>query len=253
MNSPLSYMLPTKPKDSNLTVTDQNADAHSTDATTQKNENWTLKEKLVYGFLTAVGVGGTIWIGKKVIRNLQSNKEENKSFEEGSSATVAKQIKMAFENDGWPGTNTEALRGYIIAIPSKEEWDKVLTSYHKLYGNNLLKDMSDELQTTEYNEMLQIVGAKPLKKGQAPSPLQYSAWAKRLKAAFDKVYGFLPGTDSASVTITLKEIPTQSAFVRTGVAYKKLYGTNLMDDLKSEGEFGQSTEWLKIIVQKKKN
>ncbi len=220
-------------------------------------ETWTVKERIVYSLLGLVGVGGTIWLGKKIILNARSNKEENKSFEDGSSATTAKQIKMAFENDGWWGTNTGALREALVSVQSQEEWSKVIKSYEKLYSTptvkaNLLKDMSDELQSTEYNEMLQIINAKPKKKGQAPAMNQYRAWAKRLKAAFDKEYGFLPGSDSAAITATLNEIPTQAAFIQTGVEYKRQFGTNVMDDLKSESEFGQYDEWMGIIFQKRK-
>jgi len=160
---------------------------------------------------------------------------------------------MAFDNDGWWGTNTDALREALISVPSQEEWDKIIKSYQKQYNSNLIRDMADELQSTEYNEMMQIINAKPVKKGQAPPVTQYKAWAKRLKAAFDKEYGFLPGTDSVAVKVTLDEIPTQAAFVKVGVEYKTLYGTNLFDDLKSEGEFGQYDEWLQIIVKKRKS
>jgi len=222
-------------------------------ATTLKDESWTLKEKIVYGLLAAVGVGGSIWIGRKLILNAVSNKEELKSFEDGTPATIAKQIKMAFENDGWWGTNTEALRAALIAVPSQEEWGKVVKSYKKQYNANLIHDLSDELQSTELNEMMQIINSKPLKKGQAVQANVFRAWAKRLKAAFDKSYSFLPGTDSQAVTVTLNEIPSQAAFVKVGVEYKTLFGTNILDDLKGEAEFGQYNEWLQIIVKKRKN
>lgn len=222
-------------------------------ATMLKDEHWTLKEKIVYGVLAALGVGGTIWVGRKIILNTISSKEELKSFDEGTPATTAKQIKMAFDNDGWWGTDTDKLREALISVPSQEEWEKIIKSYQKQYDANLIRDMADELQSTEYNEMMQIINAKPMKKGQAPPATQFKAWAKRLKAAFDKEYGFLPGTDSVAVKVTLNEIPTQAAFIKVGVEYKVMYGTNLMDDLKSEGEFGQYDEWLQIIVKKQKS
>jgi hypothetical protein len=224
-------------------------------ATTTQNipqESWTLKEKIIYSLLGLVGVGGTVWLGRKIILNARSNKEQNQSFEDGSSATIAKQIKMAFENDGWWGTDTNALRQALVSVQSQEDWDKVVKSYQKLYNNNLFKDLSDELQSTEYNEMLQIINSKPKKRGQAPAGNQYRAWAKRLKAAFDKEYGFLPGTDDAAITTTFNEIPTQAAFIQTAVEYKKLYGTNMLEDLKAESEFGQYDEWMAIIVKKRK-
>lgn len=220
--------------------------------TQQDKETWTLKEKILFSLLGVVVVGGTIYIGRKIILNKIANKEENKSFEDGTSATSAKQIKMAFENDGWPGTDTEALRDTLREIPSKEEFAKIVKSYQKLYNGNLIKDMSDELQTTEYNEMLQILAAKPEKKGQAPSPVAYTAWAKRMKAAFDKEYGFFGGTDAEAIIAVFNEIPTQTAFVKVALEYKRLYGTNMLEDMKSESEFGQYDEWMKIITAKRK-
>lgn len=220
--------------------------------TQHDKETWTLKEKILFSLLGVVVVGGTIYIGRKIILDKIANKEENKSFEDGTSATSAKQIKMAFENDGWPGTDTESLRSTLREIPSKEEFAKVVKSYQKLYNGNLIKDMSDELQSTEYNEMLQILAAKPDKKGQAPSPVAYTAWAKRMKAAFDKEYGFFGGTDAEAIIAVFNEIPTQTAFVKVAVEYKRLYGTNMLEDMKSESEFGQYDDWMKIITAKRK-
>lgn len=227
-------------------------------STTIAGDNWTLKEKLAIGIAALALAGGLGWVIDKVILRKISNNEELKTFSEGTPATIAKKIKMAFENDGWWGTDQEALRAALISVPSQEDWSKVLKSYEKLYSlpgkpASLLRDMSDELQTSEYTEMMQIITTKPLKPGGAvPYLSQYRAWAKRLKAAFDKTYGFLPGTDSQAVTTTLTEIPTQQALINTGIEYKKMFGTNLMNDLKGEGEFGQYEEWVKIIASKKK-
>jgi hypothetical protein len=251
----LNDITPYQTKRSPVTNAQQLVPVESYAATTKQSakETWTIKERIVYGLLGLVGVGGTVWLGRKIILNARANKEQNNSFEDGSWATIAKQIKMAFDNDGWWGTNTEALREALISVQSQEDWNKIIRSYQKLYNTNLLKDMSDELQSTEYNEMLQIINAKPKKRGQAPTANQYRAWAKRLKAAFDKEYGFLPGTDDAAIKATFHEIPTQAAFVKVGVEYKRQFGNNLLDDLKAESEFGQYDEWMLIIVQKRKS
>ena len=219
--------------------------------TQEQQQGWTLKEKLIYSLVGIVVVGGTIYLGKKFIEGYIADKEENKTFEDGSAATIAKQIKMAFENDGWPGTDTIALRNSLREIPSKEEFDKIIKSYDKLYSSNLLKDLSSELQTTEYNEMLQIINGKPLKKGLPPPPAAYDAWAKRFKSAFEKGYGPFGGTDGDAIVAILSEIPTHAAFIKVGVSYAKLYGgKNLLTEMKAEGEFGQYDEWMKILVRK---
>lgn len=225
---------------------------YSNASTTSNNEKWTVKEKVVYGLLTALGIGGTIWLGTKLIKKTIANKEENKSFEDGAPATIAKQIKMAFENDGWWGTNIILLRESLVSVASQDDWNKIVKSYSKLYNSNLMKDMSDELQSTEYNEMLQIINAKPKKKGQAPQINIYQAWAKRLKSAFDKEYGFFGGTDAEAIVAVLNEIPTQKDFIKTGVEYNKLYQQNLIEHLKSESEFGQYNDWMLIITKKHK-
>jgi hypothetical protein len=264
LSRPLKYVADSKePSQVPVPLFPENSTAPKSQPTTvateqlPTKEELTVKEKLVYGCIALLGIGGSAWFITHLVRKKIANAEEKKSFEEGTSATTAKKIKMAFENDGWWGTNTKALREELIAVPSKEEWDKVKKSYEKLYstpGNiaNLITDLSDELQSTEYNEMLQIIGNKPERAGQTTGNM-YRAWAKRFKAAFDKSYGFLPGTDSEAVSVTLREIPTQQALVNTGIEYKKLYSTNLMKDLEAEGEFGQWEEWKRIIAQKKKN
>jgi hypothetical protein len=183
-----------------------------------------------------------------------ANKEEKQSFEDGTPATYAKQIKMAFDNDGWWGTDTAKLRTTLREIPSKQVWLKTQESYKKLFNSNLITDMTSELQSTEYDEMMQIIGEKPDKTGGKviSTSVEYVGWAKRLKAAFDKSYGFLPGTDVEALVAVLNEIPTQKAFIMTGIAYQKLYNTNVMTDMQSESEFGQYSDWMKIILSKPK-
>ncbi|MES2565487.1 MAG: hypothetical protein V4565_01395 [Bacteroidota bacterium] len=218
------------------------------------NNDLTLKEKLLYSFIGIGIVGGGVFFGRKLVLKGVANREEKKSFEDGTPATLAKQIKMAFENDGWWGTDTEKLRSTLREIPSKQVFLQVQESYKKLYNSNMITDMSDELQTTEYNEMLQIIGQKPDKTGsKPPSPtLSYEGWAKRLKAAFDKSYGFLPGTDEEAIKAVFSEIPTQKAFIMTGIVYNKLYGANMMTDLKGELEMWEYNDYMKIILSKPK-
>lgn len=218
------------------------------------NNDLTLKEKILYSLIGLGIVGGGVFFGRKLVLKSVANREEKKSFEDGTPATYAKQIKMAFENDGWWGTDTEKLRSTLREIPSKQVFAKVQESYKKLYNSNLITDMSDELQTTEYNEMLQIIGQKPDKTGGKPQIAGYSyvGWAKRLKAAFDKSYGFLPGTDEDAIKAVFNELPTQKAFIATGVAYKKLYGSDLTSDLKGELEMWEINDYMKIILSKPK-
>jgi hypothetical protein len=152
-----------------------------------------LKEKILLGIGSLIALTGTVLIGRKIVLNHIANKEENLTLDEGSTATYAKQIKMSFENDGWPGTNTAELRRIMMEIPSKKDTTKVAGSYKRLYHRNMYADMQSELQSTEYNEMLSIMAEKPTKAGRRGKSInlskKYDEWAKRLKAAFDKTYG----------------------------------------------------------------
>lgn len=216
------------------------------------NEGMSLKTKIGLSLLSAAGLGGLIWWGNRFIKNKVEDKAHSKSFEDGTPETIAKQLKMSFENDGYWGTDITRLRKVLSEIDSKQQLDKVFKAYKKEYHRNLYEDLSDELQTSEYNEMLQIIAAKPLKVGQAPSSNQYVAWAKRLKAAFDKTYAFIQGTDEPAIRAVFNEIPTQTDFIKVGAAYMKEYGENLITALKGELEFYEYPEYMKIITSKRK-
>ncbi len=217
-----------------------------------EKDEMSLKEKVIYSLLAAVGLTGLVVLGRKLIIKKVESKAHEKSFEDGTPQTIAKQIKMTFDNDGYWGTDVKALRKVLSDIKSKAQLKKVFEAYTKEYHSNMYKDMSEELETSEYNEMLQIIAAKPDKEGQAPTTNQYTAWAKRLKAAFDKTYGFIPGTDETAIKVVFNEIPTQTAFINVGKAYQKEYGENLITALQSELEVWEYGDYMKIITTKPK-
>ncbi len=223
-----------------------------------EQEDFTAKEKIQYGLLSIVVLGGSFFVGRKLIRSAKSTSEEKKTYEEGSAATYAKQIKMAFDNDMWFGwgTDEEALRKAIRKISSKDEFRKVINSYQSLYARSMMKDMQEELTSTEYNEMLAIIAGKPGKyKEGSPQPLsnvQILSWAKRLKAAFDISYGPFPGTDEDAIKAVFTEIPSQVVFSAVGKAYNTEYNRNLIKDLKSELEFWEYDPMMQIMNAKPK-
>ncbi len=226
---------------------------------TNNNDEFTLKETVTYSLLGVVVLGGSFFIGRSLVRKARSNNEERKTYEEGNEATYAKQLKMAFDNDMWFGwgTDEEAIRKTLRAMPSKEVFKKVISSYQKLYARSLMKDMQDELTSTEYNEMLAILAAKPDRGNKlvepVPSPIQYLSWAKRLRAAFKITYGPFPGTDEDAIKAVFMEIPTQAAFQQVGIAYKNEYGDDMMSDLKGELEFYEYGPMMSIITKKPKS
>ncbi|GGA89940.1 hypothetical protein [Puia dinghuensis] len=217
-------------------------------------DGFSFKEKLQYTLLGFVVVGGSFLLGRSLIRKAVSTAEEKKTFEEGNPAAFAQQIRMALENNGWPGKDMPALRQVILTIPSIASFKKVINSYQRLYNRSLMLDLKSDLKTTEYNEVLAILSAKPARGSTARTPqltlAQYQSWAQRLKAAFDITYGIFPGTDEKAIKAVFMEIPTQAAYRQLGIVYKALYGNELDSDLRSELEFWEYPSYMKIITDK---
>ena len=186
------------------------------------------------------------------IQDAVANNEESKSFGKNQYATWAKQLKMAFENDGWWGTNEIAVRQTLLEIPSKEAFQKVQSSYRKLYkGKNLIEDLTGELKATEFNEMLAILQAKPKYSKDVKEGVVYDphGWAKRLYNAMSIYYvGIIPGTDEHAIRTVFSEMKTQKAFQDTEQAYQLLYSQSLSSDL--DGDLNWSIDWRGIIVKK---
>lgn len=238
-------------------MSEQVSKYHEADHHTHTDE-FTLEEKIKYGIAGIVVLGASFFIGRSIIRKARATSEERRTFEDGNEATYAKQMRMAFDNDNWFGwgTDEEALRKAVQAIPSKDVFRKVIKSYQKLYARSLMADMKSDLSTSEYEEMLAIISTKP-EKGTKPVQIQVSvqqcqAWAKRLRSAFNEhTWGFLPyGTDEEAIKAVFMEMPTQSAFTETAKAYMSLYGDDLISDMKSELEFYEWGPMMSIISKK---
>jgi hypothetical protein len=227
-------------------------------SSTYEHDDFTLKEKLTYGIVGLVVLSGSFFIGRAVVRHARATGEEKKTYDDSNAAYYSQKLKMAFENDnyfGW-GTDESAIREIIRKIPSKDEFKKVINSYQKLYARSLMLDLKEELTTSEYSEMLAIVAGKPDSISKNGNPIigvqQYISWAKRLKAAFDITYWFVPGTDEPAIKAVFMEIPTQADFGRVAQAYQKEYGNELISDLKSELEFWEYAPMMEIINKKPK-
>jgi len=216
-----------------------------------KEGDFTFSEKVRYTLGGIVILGGSFLIGRKIIKTTRSNNEEDKSFDEDSIPTYAKQVKMALHNDGWYGADTVQLRTVITEIPSQQVFEKVIKSYDKMNNGSMMKDMSSELDTTEYNEMLSIIHSKPKKEGETVDmSVKYDDWAKRLKAAFSKTYGPVSVTDRDALKAVLNEIPTQADWAGVGKAYIQLYNTNLDSDLSGNLHFWEVSDYTGIIKAK---
>jgi len=219
----------------------------------QQKSGTNIKDVVIYSAIGLVLAGGTLYLGNKMLHKSISNTEEKKALEPNSTTSQAKQLKMAFDNDGWWGTDEALVRKTLRNIPDKKTYKEVAASYKKLYNSPLSKDMQSELTTTEYDEMMNIIAAKPeeYKKGQ-PVTYNYLAWAKRLRAAMDVYYWMFPGTDEDAIKAVYLEIPTQVAFSKVKSAYKTEYGDDLPSDLAGDLDMITLLELQQIISKKPK-
>ena len=109
------------------------------------------QRKLINSIAIGLGVSALvatgIYFGSKFIRNKIANHTESESFGGNMHSTWAKQIKNAFVNNGWWGTDEVLLRNTLTAIPSKQDFKKVQIAYRKLFkGENLVEKMTGELK-----------------------------------------------------------------------------------------------------------
>ena len=215
-------------------------------------EKLSLKEKILFSLTGAVVLGGSIYFFSRWWTKKKADREERKSIHEGSEADFANRIHQAI--DDW-GTDEEQLRQVLKEIPSLEMLRKVDKSFQKTDKDKrpLMKALKEELSISEFEEMRAILFSKPERAAAGSKPYHDSRkWAIRLKAAFDKTYGFIPGTDEEAIRVVFSEIPSQAAFVEVGKEYEKVYGRNLIADLKSELEFWEYGDYMKMITSKPK-
>lgn len=121
-----------------------------------------LKTVVVYSTLGIGTATGLFFLGRHFYKKVRANQSEKHSLEEGDPATIAKQLKMAFENDnyfGW-GTNWKVVKQVFEEIPSKGMYSKVQREYFRIYSKSLNADLEDELSSDEYNELIRILNVK---------------------------------------------------------------------------------------------
>jgi hypothetical protein len=208
-------------------------------------------DKVIFSVWGTILFGGVLLIGRTIIRTKRANKEQDKSYKEGTSDNYAKQIQMALHNDGWWGADTVALRNVLIQIPSQEEYQKVIQSYDtQNKGASMLTDMGKELKTTELDEMNSIINAKPKKTGdKADLSVVNGEWANRIKSALDKTWGIFHDSDTDAVKAVFYEIPTQGAYLGVSNTYAAQFHKSLDDDLRSG--LGSDYSTVMDIINKK--
>jgi len=195
------------------------------------DDGW--KDTIKWIALALALTGVTFLVLRKGVWKIQTNKEQNKSTIVGNAQTNAKAMKMAFDNDGWPGTDEVAVREIMRSLKSRKDYDDMVKSYQKNYHRNLNKDLESELTSAEYQEMLYILATKPGTPQGEKQVTLYEAWARRLYNAMSEYYiGMFPSTDEDAIYAVFDEIPNYESWKKTKEAYKRIYhGASLYDDL----------------------
>lgn len=117
----------------------------------------------VLGLVTAIGTGLLI---RHFVKKGTKKITEVKTTQTGHPANFAKLLQMAFQNDnyaGW-GTNEELIYKVFNALPSQVFYKDVQKEYDKMTGGRSLNaDLSEELDSEEYNKVLGILQSKKLR------------------------------------------------------------------------------------------
>lgn len=217
-----------------------------------QEEEFSTKEKVVYSLLGAAGLTGLLILGVKGIRQLSANASEKLSFETGTPATYAKQIKMALENEDKYGIDVNAIRDVLRNIKSKQELELVRQEYKaQNKGKELYRELA-ALEPSEYNEFLMIMNGKPDANAPGISIEQYKSWAMRLQYAFINTWGYfnLPETDEDAIKAVFLEIPTKRDYKKVEEVYYQLYGETLWNDLQMDLELWELAPFMQIINSK---
>jgi len=207
-----------------------------------------------YSVSGLVIAGTGVWATRNYLRNRKLKKSQKEAFTEGTAESYANRIIMAFENDGWWGTNIPALREVLRSIPNKQVFGKVAIEYRNQTKNQeIFADLKSELTGSEYLEMMNILAGKPDKPGTKKvfDLTTATAISRRLKAAFDYTILGMAATDKGAVKSALEEIPNIYAFAMVKVMYKKLYGHEVEEDLNSELDVFDFS-WKDIVYTKPK-
>ena len=112
---------------------------------------------IAYSVAFSVTVGGGLglyYFGRARVRSLRSRKFQGEALEPGAAGHYAKRLKMAFDNDGWWGTDEEAVYRVMREIPTRSDYREVQRAYRRMYHNSLNADLQSELDSCLNNDEL---------------------------------------------------------------------------------------------------
>ncbi len=212
------------------------------------------------GKVIACAVGGLIavYVGYRIYQNIRAKQAQKDSYDSAKPQSYAQEIKLALDNNNWLGWGTDnvTLRETLLRIPSKDFMRKVVNAYASLYkGASMMADIASDLSTTEYQELLAIIEAKPQSGDELQALVltdeQYASWVKRIQAAIHASSFFVTYTDHPMLMQALKEVPTRAAFETLKDVYKKMTRSDLTQDLKDNVSLWYSGDVQAIIDSKK--
>jgi hypothetical protein len=191
------------------------------------------KNYVLWGIIGTAAAGALVWLGYKAVTNVVSTQANKGSLDSNNPAYYAKQFKIGFDNNNGYGVDTDTVRQAMLAIPTKDFFAKVATSYHNQYKSSLYKDLELKLKSTEYQEMQAIYKVKPIKGGKNEQPIYDPyAWADRIHAAVNyETMGWFWGTDEEAIKQVMREIPDQKTWDDVKAAYDAKYSLDIDQDI----------------------
>ncbi len=141
------------------------------------------KRLLVGG--AAIGIGGFILykLARKVITGIQKQNTE-KMADDSPEVRQAMALRSAMNPSGitwmrsFDGTNTKVIFDIVKQI---KKLDDVGSAYRKLYDDDLLKDLQNELSATDYQKFLTMVSSNP-GKASGSAPVKFAAKSQMVVA-----------------------------------------------------------------------
>ncbi|MEM4363870.1 MAG: hypothetical protein QXS90_01175, partial [Candidatus Diapherotrites archaeon] len=75
-------------------------------------------------------------------------------------AQIAMRLKNAFDGTWWDWTDEDEVYASLEEIKNKNELKKVAIVYKQMYGNELMRDLRDDLDDREFKKALDIINSK---------------------------------------------------------------------------------------------
>jgi len=118
-------------------------------------------KSLLYAGIGAAFIGGTgflLWReSKKGFQRTTENKLFDRSDNQGTAEFYARRINSAF---GIFIDDDDIIFQTIRDIPSRDMWEQVKNAYAKMFNENLIVELEDQMSLSEMIEIQEIINAK---------------------------------------------------------------------------------------------